>query len=151
MVDIRVDMVTLAGLDEKAAEIPGLGPVIADVARKVADSQRRGEWRVTITDENGDLVDIVTTSRRPSKALSQYLEASQPTCSYPGCRAPATNCDIDHLRPWSEGGETSSRNTGPKCRHDHILKDHGWKHLRINGRDIWVSPLGHTYVTEKPP
>jgi hypothetical protein len=40
MVDMRVDLTTLAGLDEKAAEIPGMGAVIADVARKVADSQK---------------------------------------------------------------------------------------------------------------
>lgn len=151
LVDMRVDMTTLAGLDEKSAEIPGLGPVIADVARKVADAQRKAEWRVTVTDEDGEVVDIVTTSRRPSAALSRYIEATQPTCSYPGCRMPAKDCDFDHLLPRSEGGETSSRNGGPKCRHDHILKDQGWQHRRVDGSDIWISPMGHTYVTEKPP
>lgn len=151
LVDIKVDMTTLAGLDEKSAEIPGLGPVIADVARRVADTQSKAEWRVTVTDEDGEVVDIVTTSRRPTRALSRQVEATQPTCSYPGCRMPAIDCDYDHLRAWSEGGKTSSRNGGPKCRHDHILKDHGWKHVRIDGQDIWTSPMGHTYVTEKPP
>lgn len=151
LVDIRVDMTTLAGIDERSAEIPGLGPVIADVARKVADRQRKAEWRVTVTDEHDTVVDIVTTSRRPTTALSRYIQATQPTCSYPGCRVPAKDSDFDHLIPRSEGGETSSRNGGPKCRHDHILKDHGWTHMRIDGQDIWASPLGHTYVTEQPP
>ena len=39
-VDIRVDMATLMGVDDKAAEIPGFGPVIADIARKVVQEQQ---------------------------------------------------------------------------------------------------------------
>ncbi|HUG31764.1 MAG TPA: DUF222 domain-containing protein [Acidimicrobiia bacterium] len=42
--DMRVSVTTLAGLDEKAAEIPGLGPVIADIARRFADQHPRAEW-----------------------------------------------------------------------------------------------------------
>jgi hypothetical protein len=147
MVDMRVDLTTLACLDEKAAEIPGMGAVIADVARKVADRQKKAEWRVVVTDDNGQVVDIVTTARRPTSALSRYIEATQPTCSFMGCRMPAVDCDLDHLLPWKDGGETSSRNGGPKCRHDHILRDHGWLDRYENGRDTWISPMGHTYIT----
>lgn len=151
LVDMRVSMTTLAGLDEKAAEIPGLGPVIADVARRFADQHPRAEWQATITDDYGNIAGTVTTSRRPTKAISRMVNAAQPTCSFPGCRMPARDCDFDHLLPRCQGGETSTRNGGPKCRHDHVLKDHGWEHQRINGQDIWISPLGHTYITEKPP
>ena len=151
LVDIQVDLTTLAGLDDKVAEIPGLGPVIADVARKVADMQPKAEWRVVVTDDEGQVVDIVTTTRRPNAALSRYVEATQPVCAFPGCRMPARYSDFDHLVPRSEGGETSSENGGPKCRHDHILKDHGWTHERVDGDDRWTSPLGHTYTAERPP
>lgn len=151
LVDMRVSMTTLAGLDEEAAEILGLGPVIADVARRFADQHPRAEWQATITDDWGNVAGVVTTSRRPTKAISRHVNATQPTCSFPGCRVPASDCDFDHLLPRCQGGETSTRNGGPKCRHDHVLKDHGWKHQRIDGRDIWTSPLGHTYITEKPP
>lgn len=144
-------MTTLAGLDEKSAEIPGMGHVIADVAREVVDGQLRAEWRATVTDQSGAIAHIVTTRRRPTKALSRLVSANQTTCSFPGCRMPAKHCDFDHLTPWSEGGVTSSFNAGPKCRHDHALKDHGWVHRRTEERDVWTSPLGHTYLTEKPP
>ncbi|MEE8405761.1 MAG: DUF222 domain-containing protein [Acidimicrobiia bacterium] len=147
LVDIRVDLTTLAGLDDKAAEITGLGPVIADVARKVADRQQKAEWRVVVTDDDGHVIDIVTTARRPTSALTRYIEATQPTCSFVGCQMPAKDCDFDHLLPWRDGGETSSCNGGPKCRHDHILKDHGWLHKLFDGQDIWTSPMGHTYIT----
>ncbi|MFQ5522762.1 MAG: DUF222 domain-containing protein [Acidimicrobiia bacterium] len=148
LVDIRVDLTTLAGLDENAAEIPGVGPVIADVARQVADQQHRAEWRATVTDDDGRIVDIVTTRRRPTAQLARHVEAHHPTCSFPGCRISARDCDLDHYLPWKDGGPTSLTNTGPKCRHDHILKDHGWTHVHRNGQDIWTSPLGHTYITQ---
>ena len=35
-VELRVDLTTLAGLDENPADIPGWGPVIADIARQVS-------------------------------------------------------------------------------------------------------------------
>jgi hypothetical protein len=148
LLDMRVSMTTLAGLDEKAAEIPGMGPVVADVARRFADLHPKAHWQATITDDHGDVVGVVTTSRRPTKAISRFVNATQPTCSFPGCRVPAEECDFDHLLPRCLGGETSTRNGGPKCRHDHVLKDQGWVHMRAKSVDIWISPLGHTYITQ---
>ncbi len=145
---MKVSMTTLAGLDEKAAEIPGMGPVIADVARQYADMHPRAEWQATITDDHGNIAAVVTTSRRPIKTISRMVNATQPTCSFPGCRVPAQDCDYDHLLPVSQGGTTTVGNGGPKCRHDHILKGHGWTHQHSNGTDVWVSPLGHTYTTQ---
>ena len=151
MLDMRVDLATLARLDEKAAEIPGMGPVIADIARKYADRHPNADWQATVCEDNGEVVDVICTSRRPTRQISRLVNARQPICSFPGCRMPAEECDFDHLLPVSEGGQTSARNGGPKCRHDHVLKDHGWKHQRVDDQDIWTSPLGHTYITEKPP
>jgi hypothetical protein len=151
LVDVKVDLTTLAGLDERAAEIPGMGPVLADVARQIVDRQPEAEWRCTVTDDQGRIVDIITTSRRPTKALSRHVAAGQPVCSFPGCRVPAVDCDFDHLIPWSVGGATSAKNGGPKCRHDHLLKDNGWAHERIDGEDVCTSPLGHAHTTQRPP
>jgi hypothetical protein len=148
LLDMRVSMKTLAGLDDRAADIPGMGPVIADVARKFADQHPKAEWQATITDDHGNIAGIVTTTRRPTKTVSRMVNATQPTCSFPGCRVPAEDCDFDHLLPVSQGGKTSTTNGGPKCRHDHVLKDNGWAHRRHDGRDTWTSPLGHTYVTQ---
>jgi hypothetical protein len=112
--DMSVSMSVLAGLEERAAEIPGFGPVIADIARKFADIYPRSEWRVTITDDVGNVAAVVTTSRRPTKFVSRNLEASQPVCGFMGCRMPARNCDFDHIVPRRLGGETSVTNGGPK-------------------------------------
>jgi hypothetical protein len=50
MVDLRVDLTTLAGLAEAPGELAGFGPVIADIARQVAGQQTDAEWRYTVTD-----------------------------------------------------------------------------------------------------
>jgi hypothetical protein len=58
VVDIRVDLTTLAELDDAPAEIPGWGPVIADIARKISRDQDDSEWRITITDEEGQPIGV---------------------------------------------------------------------------------------------
>ena len=151
LLDMRVSLSTLAELDDKAGEIPGMGPVIADVARRFAERHPRADWQATICDDHGNVLDVVATSRRPSRQISRIVNAGNPTCAFSGCRMPAEDCDFDHLLPFSQGGETSARNGGPKCRHDHILKDHGWVHQHLDGRDIWTSPLGHIYIAERAP
>ena len=39
VVDLHIDLTTLAGLDSNPGEIPGFGPIVADVARRVAAGQ----------------------------------------------------------------------------------------------------------------
>jgi hypothetical protein len=57
VVDIQVDLTTLLELDDRPGEIPGWRPIISDIARQTVDGQRDSEWRYTVTDENGNLVD----------------------------------------------------------------------------------------------
>jgi hypothetical protein len=154
MVDLRIDLTTLASLDEHPAEIPGWGPVIADVARKVAAAQTDASWQVTVTGAEGEVVWSGTTRRRPQAAMRRYLEASRPTCVFPGCRMPARRSDIDHNRAWSSGGLTHPANLSPLCRHDHLLKHKaGWTLEQTRpGTWTWTSPLGRIYeVVAAPP
>ncbi|HEX6302205.1 MAG TPA: DUF222 domain-containing protein [Acidimicrobiia bacterium] len=153
-VDLRVPLSTLERRDDHAGLIDGMEPVAADIARQIVDLSHDAEWRYTVTDDNGTIVHIGTTRRRPTKPLSRLVESLQATCAGPGCRIPASQCDFDHLQPWADLGVTSDRNGGPKCRHDHTLKAYGWIHRRVGRQDIWTSRLGHTYtypITDHPP
>ena len=47
-VDIRIDVDTLARLADHPGEIPGFGPVVADVARRLAFEHGR-RWQITLT------------------------------------------------------------------------------------------------------
>ena len=104
MVDLHIDLTTLAGLDSNPGEIPGFGPIIADVARKVAAGQHDSEWRVTVTDpESGLVAWNGITRRRPNLTQRRYLEARNRRCVFPGCRMPAIDSDIDHTRDFATG------------------------------------------------
>ena len=155
MVDIHVDLDTLAGMSQAPGELAGFGPVIADIARQVADQQHHTQWRWTATDPDTGLpVHHGTTRRRPTPGQRRQVETRNPTCVFPGCRIPASQCDLDHRIPWSQGGPTSNDNLAPLCRHGHRIRHQtGWKHQPLPGGDHqWTSPLGHTYTTSgKPP
>ncbi len=147
-VDITVDLATLTGLSEVPGEIPGWGPVIADIARQVAVANQGGQWRFTVTDpDNGQVVGNGTTRRRPTTTERRYLLARQPVCVFPGCRMPARDSDLDHTVDYAKGGRTHPHNLGPLCRHHHRLKHQaGWKlEQPTPGTFTWTSPLGHTY------
>ncbi|MGF1667238.1 MAG: DUF222 domain-containing protein [Acidimicrobiia bacterium] len=151
VVDIRIDLTTLMGIDDRAAEIVGFGPVVADVARQVAE--HRAEWRVTVTDEAGEPIHVAATRRRPTAGQRRAVEGRDVTCIFPGCRMPATSCDLDHRTPVTEGGSTHVGQLAALCRHDHVIRHRtGWRHsANGDGSHTWVSPLGMTYVRQRAP
>ncbi|HSJ84458.1 MAG TPA: DUF222 domain-containing protein [Acidimicrobiia bacterium] len=149
VVDIRVDLTTLTGLDDNPAEIPGWGPVIADIARQVVNEQEKSEWRITVTDQSGDVVHVGTTRRRPTITQRRKVEATAHTCVFPGCRMPARESDLDHRQAWTDGGPTEEDNLEPLCRHDHQLKHAGWNLEKLQtGVYQWTSPLGLKYTVD---
>jgi hypothetical protein len=155
VVDLHVDLATLVGLAETPGEIGGFGPVIADVARRIAHHQPDAEWRVTVTDpDTGKVVWNGITGRRPTAAQRRYIQARHRTCCvFPGCRMPAVDCDIDHTRRRVDGGRTVKRNLEPLCRRHHLAKDRGGWRLRQPEPGVfeWTSPLGHRYSVEPVP
>jgi hypothetical protein len=68
-------------------------------------------------------------------------------CVFPWCTRPARSCDIDHAKPYGEGGPTCSCNTAPLCRGHHRLKTHGgWTYYVLDrGTYLWHSPHGSLF------
>lgn len=151
-IDIRIDLTTLAGLDEHPGEIPGWGPVVADIARRIVSEQPQSSWQVTVTDKDSG-VWTGTTNRRPTLTQRRRITASVPTCVFPGCRRPSRRSDLDHNHPWHRGGQTKDRNLAPLCRHHHRVKDEGGWRLEqmLPWVFRWRSPLGHSYQVEVDP
>lgn len=153
-VDLVVDLTTLAGLDDKPGELAGFGPVIADVARKVAQQQRDTQWRLTVTDpDTGRPVYTGITRRRPTADQRRNVRARYQRCVFPGCRMPAINSDLDHRIPFAKGGPTDEHHLAPLCRNDHCIRHQaGWTYKFLpNGTIEWTSPLNHTYITSGTP
>jgi 5-methylcytosine-specific restriction endonuclease McrA len=153
-VDIRVDLATLTELTETPGDLAGYGPVIADIARQVANTQHDARWNVTVTDgETNDVVLAGITRYRPTTQQRRDVHARHRTCIWPGCRTPADDADLDHTTPWADGGKTTTTNLAPLCRHHHRIRhQHQWTYQRLpNGGHQFTSPLGHTSTTRGPP
>ncbi|HEY3651390.1 MAG TPA: DUF222 domain-containing protein [Streptosporangiaceae bacterium] len=86
----------------------------------------------------------------PGVKLRHLTQVRHATCTGPGCRRPAAQCDFEHNTPYEGGGRTCLCNGGPKCRRDHRLKqDPRWKVDQLpDGTFRWTTPTGRQYTTE---
>ena len=122
-----------------------------------------GTWRLHTPGPGPDLIitlEPLTTgpcdhqheSKRhdPGVKLRHLSQVRHATCTSPVCRRPAAQCDFEHNTPYEAGGRTCLCNGGPKCRHDHRLKQNPrWKVDQLpDGTFRWTTPAGRTYTTE---
>jgi len=94
-----------------------------------------------------------TAGYRPSRRLRHLIKVRNPTCTAPGCRRQAVNCDDDHTIPYGQGGRTCECNLAPLCRRHHRTKQaQGW-HLEQPRPGVlrWTAPHGRSYVTTAEP
>ena len=86
----------------------------------------------------------------PGVKLRHLSQIRHATCTGPGCRRPATQCDFEHNIPYEAGGRSCLCNGGPKCRFDHRLKQHPrWKVEQLTPATFrWTTPSGRQYITE---
>jgi hypothetical protein len=90
------------------------------------------------------------TGHDPGVKLRHLAQIRHATCVSPVCRRPASQCDFEHNTPYEAGGRTCLCNAGPKCRHDHRLKqDPRWNVDQLpDGTFRWTTPSGRDYTTE---
>jgi hypothetical protein len=123
----------------------------------------QGTWRLHTPGPGPDLIvtlDPLTTDpcdhrfqakgHDPGVKLRHLSQVRHATCTSPICRRPAAQADFEHNTPHEAGGRTCLCNTGPKCRHDHRLKQHPrWRVDQLpDGTFRWTTPAGRTYITE---
>ena len=139
-----------------------------ELANALGESRTRayggyGTWRLRVPGGRPDLLvtlDPLTTQdcdhryeargHDPGVKLRHLSQVRHATCTSPICRRPAAQCDFEHNTPYEAGGRTCLCNGGPKCRHDHRLKQHPkWKVDQLpDGTFRWTTPAGRTYTTE---
>jgi hypothetical protein len=122
-----------------------------------------GAWRLRTPGDGPDLIiDLYplgtdpcdhrfqARSHDPGISLRHLAQVRHATCTSPVCRRPAAGCDFEHNTPYEAGGRTCLCNGGPKCRHDHRLKQHPkWKVDQLpDGTFRWTAPSGRQYTAE---
>jgi Domain of unknown function (DUF222) len=61
------------------------------------------------------VLDVGVRRRLFSGATRRAVEVRDRQCFDPTCAVPAERCQIDHVRPWAEGGLTTQANGRPAC------------------------------------
>ena len=123
-----------------------------------------GTWRLRTPGGGRDLIVAIDTldtqdcdhrfesrGHDPGVRLRHLSQIRHATCTSPICRRPAAQADFEHNIPYEAGGKTCLCNGGPKCRHDHRLKQHPkWTVDQLpDGTFRWTTPAGRTYDTER--
>ena len=146
MVLIHAD--TLGGLDENPAELNGYGPISAQAARRLV-AEAAGITGLTL-DRSGTVAGV-GRRRKVSAELKRWLQARDGTCRFPGCSRSARSSEIDHTRPWAEGGPTEEVNLAHLCRSHHRLKTHSAWHYKLVAPGVfeWTSPHSHHYRRDR--
>ena len=150
---VTVAATTLAGLDDRPAELDGHGALHPDIARALAG--RDGGWTRLFLDPHGQVIE--TDAYSPTESMRRLLRARDQHCRFPGCRQPVHRCDIDHTWDHAKGGPTRVDNLAHLCRGHHVLKHpdipepQRWTvRQRPGGVLEWRSPLGTVHTDHAP-
>jgi hypothetical protein len=149
VVRVVVPLSTLAGRDHLPAELDGFGPILGDLARRIAsDPTGDLQWRASVIDEHGELVADAHLKRQPNLTQVNHVKARDRTCRWPHCTRPAMQADLDHTIAVADGGLTLTQNLGAYCRMHHVAKHNaGWMVTQpVPGTFVHTSLLGQTYV-----
>lgn len=148
-IQVTVAASTLAGDDDRPAELDGHGPLDPDVARGLAG--RCKGWARLFVDATGMVTE--TDSYSPTAQMKRFLRARDEHCRFPGCRMPVHRCEIDHNHDHARGGRTRIDNLSHFCTTHHSLKHpdiderYRWTARQTpDGTVTWTSPLGRSYV-----
>ena len=65
-------------------------------------------------------------------------------CTFPGCPAPPSRCQTDHIHRWEHGGTTTVTNGQLLCPYHHQHHQRlGWTPAMINELPHWIPPATH--------
>jgi hypothetical protein len=168
--DVNVELQLLMPLDtlinpkdDRAAVIPGYGPLPAALAREVLTTgQGRKWWRRLFTaptgwkGRSGPIVGGDPTRRCFDGWLAQLIKLRDQACRDPFCDAPIRH--LDHITRHADGGLTSYINGRGACARGNLVHEMpGW-HIKVIDcgffgwphKIIITTPTGHQYRSRAP-
>jgi Domain of unknown function (DUF222) len=93
-----------------------------------------------------------TDGYTPGAELDRFVRLRDRRCRFPGCRARARTCDLDHQREWPKG-PTAHDNLCCLCEHHHRLKHQapGWRFDAAgDGALVVATPTGRELASHPP-
>jgi hypothetical protein len=95
--------------------------------------------RCIVTDTTGRAVAMTSKQRLFTGPLADAIRLTSTTCTHPGCLAPASASQLDHLVPHSRGGPTSAINGGPVCDHHNPWRYAAGVRTYLRDDGVWIT------------
>lgn len=89
----------------------------------------RADVERVIFESPSKVIDVGVRRRLFTGATRTAIQLRDRTCTHPSCDQPAEDCEIDHVIPWEDDGETTQANGRCLCRYHHR-----WRHRRHRRR-----------------
>ena len=136
------------GTTDPVVEVAGVGEVPWSALGPLATAFATRISIASCDPETGALTGMATEVYRPPAELQRFVKARDGRCRFPGCAAPASRCDTDHVRAWP-AGPTDRANLMSLCRRHHRTKQQpGWRVTMDAGAGVtWTNPLGRSFTT----
>lgn len=130
---------TVFELDD-VLHLHGAGPVL----------HNQDFWSQFTTQEPKRIGNSRTDNYSPTEEIRTLVQALDGTCRAPGCTVSATECDLDHVVNFDEGGPTQPNNLVCLCRFHHNLKTTQRLHYELNEdrSATFYYPNGSTKVSQ---
>ena len=142
----------LADADDEPAQLVGIGPIPAPVARDLVRADERTKvWvRRLYTDPATGALAATDARRRDFPHVARmFLTARDQVCRTPWCGASIRHAD--HAVAVAKGGQTDVRNGNGRCARCNLTKDQrGWATKVRDGTIVTTTPTGHRYVSRPP-
>jgi hypothetical protein len=106
------------------AEIQGVGPIVGEMARRLACD---ASITFSVEQADGSVLDQGRARREPTTAQRIEIARRDKGCRFPGCLFTEFT-HVHHLRHWVDGGRTDQANLLTLCgRHHRAVHELGWK------------------------
>ncbi|ACV05325.1 HNH endonuclease [Kytococcus sedentarius DSM 20547] len=129
--------------------VPGFGYLDPEHVRAVA--VREGSvWQRLVADPvSGHAMAVSPHTYRPTASVARFVRARDGMARDPGSGVGAASCEIDHVVPFDEGGQTVAENLQCLSTRGHTRKTKGqWDaSMTPDGVVEWTSLTGRRYTT----
>jgi hypothetical protein len=156
MLDLLMPVETLFGESDEPAEVPGVGPIPAGVARDLLDASPEARTAIRrLFSDTDHLIAMESRTRLFPKSLGEFIRLRDRRCRTPWCDAPVRH--IDHITDAATGGKTSEHNGQGLCVSCNHAKQHPRLRHHVTSRPdlephttVITTPAGASYDSRAP-
>lgn len=149
-ITVTIDMEALMGREGGVSEFDHSGPILPEVARRLACDASVSR---IVLGPRSEPLDVGRRTPVVPAPLRRAVVVRDRHCRFPGCDRTQAWCDAHHLIHWADGGPTALSNLVLLCRRHHgMVHQPGgfWSEL-VDGRPVFRRPDGSILAGRAPP